>query len=434
VQDSSSHSHRKGVVPSSLNSSRRRRSSSFAWRNVTSFAAARSALRFSGTAASTAATLPNGHEHTVCRVYGNAHVCLGIIRGDVIQDALPDRTIDAEYERQLLDAIVRQVPVGLIAVDHEGRPLLLNDEAARILGRPDAIAEADWRPAGEEDATGGPLTSALLHGSIVSSERFELRRADGGERFVEVSATPVRDQAGRIIAAVVTLVDLTQRVIHEQAQRDFITNAAHELQSPLAAIVSAAEVLQSGAKDSADRDLFLGHIEREAGRLTTLVRSLLTLARAQTGHESPRADVVALEPVIKSVAESLDVGPDVALSVSCPPELAVLGNADLICHVLDNLARNAAKFTTSGSISIDAQALDGTVEIAVADTGPGIPAEEHARAFDRFYRGESAEGFGLGLAIAESVTEALGGELTLVSEEGRGTALLLRLPAAAELV
>ena len=354
--------------------------------------------------------------------------------GDVIHDAPPDRTLDADYERQLLDAIVRQVPVGLIAVDHEGRPLLLNDEAARILGRPDAIAEADWRPAGEGKAAAGPLTSALLHGTIVSSERFELRRPDGGECFVEVSATPVRDQAGRIIAAVVTLVDLTQRVIHEQAQRDFITNAAHELQSPLAAIVSAAEVLQSGAKDSADRDLFLGHIEREAGRLTTLVRSLLTLARAQTGHESPRADVVALEPVIKSVAETLDVGPDVALSVSCPPELAVLGNADLICHVLHNLARNAAKFTTSGSISIDVHALDGTVEIAVADTGPGIPAEEHARAFERFYRGDSAEGFGLGLAIAESVTEALGGELTLVSEEGRGTALLLRLPAAAELV
>jgi signal transduction histidine kinase len=354
----------------------------------------------------------------------------------VIHDALPDRTVDADYERHLLDAIVRQVPVGLIAVDHEGRPLLLNDEAARILGRPDAIVEADWRPAGQGDAPGGPLTSALLHGTIVSSERFELRRPDGSERFVEVSATPVRDRAGRIIAAVVTLLDLTQRVTHEQAQRDFITNAAHELQSPLAAIVSATEVLQRGAKDSADRDLFLGHIERESDRLTTLVRSLLTLARAQTGHESPRADVVALEPVIKSVAESLDVGPDVALSVSCPPELAVLGNAELIRHVLDNLGRNAAKFTTSGSIAIDAHAADGTVEIAVADTGRGIAAEDQARVFERFYRGDSdsAEGFGLGLSIAESITEVLGGQLELVSEEGRGTAMRLRLPAAAELV
>src|SRR4030095_5438948 len=84
---------------------------------------------------------------------------------------------------------------------------------------------------------------------------------------LSVSAAPVRDRAERIIAAVSLFEDVTAREQRDQAERAFVMNAAHELQSPLAAITSAVEVLQAGVKDSADRDRFLGHIERESKRL-----------------------------------------------------------------------------------------------------------------------------------------------------------------------
>ena len=341
-----------------------------------------------------------------------------------------------EVSQTFLEEIVLQAPVGLIAIDASGVPVLVNAAAREIVGeRPDlTLDDSHWRPVPGDGHDAGPLTRALLDGAGVSSERFALTKPNGTSTFVEVSATPIRDRDGRIVGAVATLLDLTNRETHERAQRDFITNAAHELQSPLAALMSAADVLQRGAKDSDDRDLFLAHIEREAGRLARLVGSLLTLARAQTGAEPPKMEVVPLGPVLREIVAGLRIAPSVEVNLTCARELAVLGNADLIRHVIENLARNAAKFTSRGSITIDCNATARDVEVVVTDTGRGIPAEDRNRVFERFYRGGSGEGFGLGLSIAHSVSEVLGGSLRLESEEGVGTTVRFRLPAAATLV
>jgi PAS domain S-box-containing protein len=342
-----------------------------------------------------------------------------------------------EHAGSLLEAIIREIPVGLIAVAPGGVPLAVNGEARRIFGEPHmAVQDEDWQALSggrETRVAERPLTRALLFGDVVSGERLEVVRRDGVKLLVEVNATPVRDQAGEIVAAVATFQDLTRRGEDERAQRDFITNAAHELQSPLAAIVSASDVLQAGAKETSDRDLFLGHIEREAGRLTQLVRSMLTLARAQTGGEAPRVEVIALEPLLREVAEGLRLGEEVTVEVSCRPDLAVLGNADLVHHAVENLGRNAAKFTSRGTVKLEGRLLNGSVEIVVADTGPGIPHELRGRVFERFYQGAAGEGFGLGLAIVQNIADVIGGEISLDDSDG-GTVIRLRLPAAASLV
>jgi PAS domain S-box-containing protein len=342
-----------------------------------------------------------------------------------------------ELERTLLEAVVRQIPVGLIAVDPEGVPLAVNDEARKIFGEPDlAVQDESWqllsggRGAGVAER---PLTRALVFGDVVPAERVEVLRRDGESVLVEVSATPVRDESGEIVAAVAIFHDLTRRNDYERAQRDFITNAAHELQSPLAAIVSASDVLQAGAKDTTDRDLFLGHIEREAGRLTHLVRAILTLVRAQTAGEELRTEVVELEPLLHEIAAGLEPRENVTVEVSCPPTLAVLTNADLVRHAIENLGRNAAKFTSRGTVRLEAGTQDGAVEIVVADTGPGIPPELRGRVFERFYQGTAGEGFGLGLSIVHSIAAAIGGEVSIDDSDG-GTLIRLRLPAAASLV
>jgi PAS domain S-box-containing protein len=342
-----------------------------------------------------------------------------------------------EHERALLEAVVRQIPVGLIAVDPEGVPLAVNDEARKIFGEPDmAVHDENWLLLSGGRGTGDaerPLTRALAFGDIVSAERFDILRRDGQRLLVEVSATPVRNESGEVVAAVATFHDLTRRDDSERAQRDFITNAAHELQSPLAAIVSASDVLQAGAKETADRDLFLGHIEREARRLTHLVRAMLMLTRAQTAAEELRTEVVELEPLLREIADGLEPGEDVTVEVSCPPSLAVLSNADLVRHAVENLGRNAAKFTSRGKVRLEAGAIDGAVEIVVTDTGPGIPSELRARVFERFYQGTAGDGFGLGLAIVHNIADAIGGEVS-IDDSDSGTVIRLRLPAAASLV
>ena len=222
----------------------------------------------------------------------------------------------------------------------------------------------------------------------------------------------------------------------ESAERQFITNAAHELQSPLTAIVSAIEVLQAGAKETPDRDVFLAHIEHASARLARLARALLVLARAQSGAESPKTELVALEPLLSDVASWVQTADGIVVEVSCSPEAAVLTNRELVEQAVFNVAENAGKYTTSGRIELAAGIDDGHVEISIADTGPGIPDAEQARVFDRFYRGEAAgsEGSGLGLAIARAAADALGGDVELESKVGEGTVVRFRLPQGASLI
>ena len=129
----------------------------------------------------------------------------------------------------------------------------------------------------------------------------------------------MRDRSGAIVAAVSFYEDLASRRRRESAERQFVSNAAHELRTPLAAIVGAVEVLQSGAKDEPGaRDKFLGHIEHEAERLQRLVRALLTLARAQMGAEAPRLEVVQLLPVLRE-AVKVAAAADAHVEVDCDP-------------------------------------------------------------------------------------------------------------------
>jgi signal transduction histidine kinase len=223
----------------------------------------------------------------------------------------------------------------------------------------------------------------------------------------------------------------------ERAQREFIANAAHELQSPLAGIISAIEVLQAGAKDTEERDRFLGHIERESRRLERFMRALLVLARTQTLLEPPRAEVVLLRSLLDDLVADVRPKSGVELVLTCPDDLAAVVNPDLTQQVLRSVIENAVKYTRHGRIEIAAEPVsERALQVRVRDTGPGIAPEVQPRVFDRFFRSAEAvdPGFGLGLAIAKEATEVLGGRLELVSEPGAGTLVTLHLPLAVRVV
>jgi PAS domain S-box-containing protein len=338
-----------------------------------------------------------------------------------LEERVLERTEELEHERARLAAIVDQIPGGLIVADApSGRIVMVNEQARKLLGEDNM------------QGVGAPLTRAL-EGEVVVGERIELATAAGNVRALNMSAAPVRDRAGRITAAVSIFEETTVQEARHRAEREFITNAAHELQTPLAAIMSAVEVLQAGAKDAEERDLFIDHIEREAQRLSRLTRSLLTLARAQTAVEPPRTEVIDVCPLFEALAERMEPAHDVTLTVDCPPELAVVANQELLEQMVSNVVRNAVKYTERGSIRLEAERADGGIEIRVVDTGAGIAPKAVSRVTERFYRAEqSKEGFGLGLAIVQSTLDVLGGTLEVHSDgPGRGTTVTMRLPMAA---
>lgn len=360
-----------------------------------------------------------------------------------VADRVLERMTKADEERILLESIVDNFPVGLVVVDQGGTPVIVNGKALRAFGKDDPGALAGWDEAEAYRLDGSPvrpeerpIARTLATGEIVEAEVLELV-LDGRRAIFEISTAPIVGASGEKMGGLSIFRDVTLREQTERAERDFVTNAAHELQSPLAAIVSAVEVLQAGAKDGLQRDVFLGHIEREADRLARLVRALLILARAQIGVEPPRDEVVALHPLLTEIGAALRLAARVELDVECPVDLAVVTNRELVEQAIVNLSENAAKQTTSGRIGLSArEGDDQMVEIAVLDTGPGIPAADRPRVFERFYRADAdgRPGFGLGLAIVRAVADVLGGEVQLDSAVGVGTIFRFRIPRAASIV
>jgi two-component system phosphate regulon sensor histidine kinase PhoR len=327
-----------------------------------------------------------------------------------------------EAERDRLHLLLERLHEGVLTVDADFRVEYANAAARRLLEL-------------EGDALSEPWAGFSLRGLVA-------RLFEPDARPVHARVTPDPERAYSVVgvpagaegaAAVLVLTDVSERERRERAQREFVANAAHELRNPLSVISGAVEVLQAGAKDvPEERDRFLGHIEREAGRLGRLARALLVLARAQTRAETLRLEPIELRPLLEQVVEEARSRVDVPIHVSCPPGLAVAAQPQLAEQIVSNLVDNAAKHTERGDISVKARRAGAGVTIEVSDTGSGISPEEREAVFERFYRAGSRDrdGFGLGLAIVREAVRALSGSVDLESTPGSGTTVRVRLPAA----
>ncbi len=242
-------------------------------------------------------------------------------------------------------------------------------------------------------------------------------------------------QARRVPAehAVLMVVrDRTEELKREEAEREFVSNAAHELRNPLAGISSAIEVLQGGAKDDPDaRDRFLERLALDAERMTRLMQALLTLARVEAAGERDEAQVVDVTLAAEESAAAVPRPEGVDLVNEVQPDLVAEGDPVLLRQVLVGLLSNAARHTSRpGTVTLRGSPGEGGVIIEVQDTGKGIPEDEQDRVFERFYRGSGAvegDGFGLGLAIAKRMVGVMGGEIGLRSTPGEGTTFWVRL-------
>ncbi len=222
---------------------------------------------------------------------------------------------------------------------------------------------------------------------------------------------------------------LRLRIDHE---RRFTADAAHELRTPLAALKTHAQVAL-GAHTDEERTRSLAQIVRGIDRMTHLVAQLLTLARVDPEMSEPH-DPVDLGGVVREVAGALapiarDRGVDLEVDVA---EVQVSGNRALLATLARNVLENAIRYVRKGDRVRATVAADGeAVVFRVVDNGPGIPAEERIRAFERFHRasGTREEGSGLGLSIVERIATQHGAAIGLDEPPGGGLEVRLRFPA-----
>ncbi len=234
-------------------------------------------------------------------------------------------------------------------------------------------------------------------------------------------------------AVLVVVRDRTDEMRKEFAERDFVSNAAHEIRNPLAGISSAIEVLQSGAKDDPEaRDHFLNRLAADADRMSRLTRSLLTLARVEA-LGAGEIEVVDVNSAIDDICSQVEVPVGLELVREVEPDLAAKADPTLLRQVLIGLVTNALKNTPApGTVTVRGSRTDGDeVLVEVIDTGTGIPRAEIERVFERFYRRSQTrrqEGFGLGLAIARRMVDVMGGRIGAHSIEGEGSTFWVRVP------
>jgi signal transduction histidine kinase/HAMP domain-containing protein len=332
------------------------------------------------------------------------------------------RRIEAERDR--LRLLLERLHEGVLTIDQDLVVHFANTEARRLLGG--RLREGDALPEPWQGFALRDFAHALF---------------DERASVTQVHVTPDEEHAYAVVGipsqpetdwALLVVDDLTEQERRELAEREFVSNAAHELRTPLTTIIGAVEVLQAGAKeDPAERDRFLGHIERESSRLARLARAMLTLARAHSGQEPPRVEAVELAPLLQEVAAGLHPHTGVKVDVEAEIGLAVEANRDLLEQALRNLGENAAKHTARGSVVLRAYGDGSTVAVEVEDSGPGIRPEVQRHVFDRFYRGErDAHGFGLGLAIVRESVRTIGGRIELDSSPGEGTVFRILLTPA----
>ncbi len=348
-----------------------------------------------------------------------------------------EQTISAfEFEREQAERILSTVHEGLILLDRDNRVVVSNQAFGKLFGAgtpaitgrsPLEIVRTDKL----EDAF-----EAISRGGEVYEGEFTLE-GPGSERTFELSAAPIRE-LGERTGAVMVFRDVTRTRRLERIRRDFVANVSHELRTPLTSIHGYAETLAARLDKHETYGKFVEAILRNSERLTSLVNDLLDLSRIERPDFRLEQREDDLASVIQANVESHQAAAaqkDIRLGFSPGEFPHRLGfDRNRIDQVLTNLLDNAIKYTPSGgSVTVTTVRGPAAVTVNVTDTGPGIPVEDQARVFERFYRVDKHRsrelgGTGLGLAIVKHIVALHKGQSGVESIEGQGARFWFSLP------
>jgi two-component system phosphate regulon sensor histidine kinase PhoR len=341
---------------------------------------------------------------------------LGVLSRAMVHMAseVKSRVTELTQQRDLLNIVFGSLVEGVVVVDRKGAIALVNDAAKPLMGDQGEV------PAGLK-----PLIDRALAGDHADAELALLGRE------VRASARPLGDPG-----AIVVLYDVTRMRALEAVRREFLSNAAHELRTPVTSISGYAETLLGGSVDAETSKEFLQTIHRNAQRIASLVSDLLVLDTLG-GRASAVGDraTISLAQVVNDAARTTKgIAPAAVIDAEVPAALAVLGTREGLDHVVQNLIDNAVKYGGGTKVTVRAEKRAGHVILSIADAGPGIPKGYEDRVFERFFRIDAGRsravgGSGLGLAIVKSQVEAMGGRVW-IEDAKPGARFVVELDAA----
>lgn len=347
-----------------------------------------------------------------------------------------------ERERSTLLGVTASMTDGLIVLSSSGEVRFCNLQAGRLLGLPpnemvsQHIEHVWWRKRHEfadpERAWTG-LEAALGGGQ--AGQRFDVTLAGPSLRDMVVECFPLDRATGDEAQTGVILRDVTAERNLDRTKDELVSVVSHELRTPLTSVVGFAELLLQRDLDEHRRREFLAVMLDEGKRLTSLLNDFLDLQRMESGRQPVVVGPVQLATLLERAVSAM---PDRnhAITIELPDSLPrVLADADRIHQVIANLLTNAKKYSPrGGEIRLSARIVGAIVEIAMADSGLGIPAEALPHLFEKFYRVDNSDrrsikGTGLGLAICWRIVTDHGGSIWAESDGlGHGSTFRFTLP------
>jgi len=342
------------------------------------------------------------------------------LHGRELREQVNQLTVRAADTERALDAIANAATDPLLFVDRRNRILYSNPAAQHLSAEcaPGHTLIEAFR-AHEFDAWASQVSESP---NTTDTQFFFQGRlyAVHAHIFADTMALALRD------------VSELQRL--GRARRDFVANLSHELRTPLTAIRLLIDTLRSGAIQPDQRDQLLSQMVTQTDALTQIAQEMYDLSLIESGRMPMRlveTDVSALaQQVVERFAPQAD-NAHLALINAIAPNTRALIDTEQIKRVLSNLVHNAIKFTARGEIKLSASVQGDYLHIEVSDTGEGIPSDEQARIFERFYKVDRARGqrgTGLGLAIAKHIVEAHGGRIGVRSTLGKGSTFYFQVP------
>ncbi|ADI01152.1 MAG TPA: cell wall metabolism sensor histidine kinase WalK [Syntrophothermus lipocalidus] len=349
-------------------------------------------------------------------------------------EKLDEKMNELAATKNRLETVLTNTVNGVIFIGQGGDILYINPAARRLLD------------VGEKDVTGKHHVEVTRSYALADSVDFVFQEGQPlkkefvlhnlGGKAVETNIVPVKQEAG-LQGVLVVLNDISELKRLETIRKDFVANVSHELRTPLAAISGFAETLMMENSDNPAVQQFARIIYDEAQRMTRMVNSLLQLSKLESvGAELDQEEFdlgQCLDTVLQGFEPRLSEK-RLKVEVELPENgLVVRADRDRIVQVLMNLLDNATRFSPpDGTVTVRGTLLPGEILVEVIDEGPGIPEEEAARVFERFYRVDKArtrgQGVGLGLAIVKHIVEAHGGRVGVRSVPGNGSVFYFSLP------
>lgn len=339
-----------------------------------------------------------------------------------------------EGERRKLSSVLAYMTDGVIATDRRGKVILINTPAEKMLR------------VKHESANGRSIIDVLDIGDTYQFE--DLMEVDGSLTMdrstldkpyvLRANFSVIQRETGFNNGVIAVLHDITDQEKVDQERRDFVSNVSHELRTPLTSMHSYLEALSDGAwEDKEIAPRFLEVTQNETERMIRLVNDLLKLSRMDGGREQLEKSFVNFTDFFNHIIDRFEMmkKETIMFKRHIPREPVIIEiDEDKVMQVLDNIISNANKYSPDGGrISFYLKKFEDEIEVSIADEGLGVPDEDLANVFDRFFRVDKARsremgGTGLGLAIAREVIEAHDGRIWAERNKNKGTIIKFTLP------